>query len=327
MKSSISLFLFIICLFGFSCDKSKTTVVIPTTAKGDTLKLNSFVKKINQFEYTQLGIACKENNFEEVQDLVKKGANINIAKKDEIYIYDALYVAIENNHLSIVELLVNNKANINQTYTEDGLTPLSLACKLNLYEIAKSLIEKGADINGTILPDSDYIITPLFMGLENNNFKLTKLIVEGGADVNIKDETNKSAKDLGLKKGGKWSSLFNSIKTKNINSDTETKWQGIYYYHPYVNTDSLGNYYINIKANDSEFGFSGAKSFIKKLNVDQKFDTLFVYDKVSSSLLGKILKKNNQFWIISSYFKKRKKEDINLKMLPLNYAKSSDNIE
>ena len=72
----------------------------------DDNNINSFNIKIDNFEYTKLGIACITNNFKEVNELISFGANINFAKQDEYYIYDALYVTIESNSLEALTLLL-----------------------------------------------------------------------------------------------------------------------------------------------------------------------------------------------------------------------------
>lgn len=326
MKKTI---LFLLITFNIvSCKKTDSDTNRIASSTSDSIIINSFIKSIGNYDYTQLGIYCKENNLSGIQKLVNAGADITLAKRDSTYIYDALYVAIENNHLQVVEYLLDNNANVNQIYTEEGLMPLSLACKLNYFDISKKLIERGANINGVILADSDYVITPLFMALQNDNYKLAKLLLDQGADVEIRNEIDKTAKDMGLGKGGEWISLFKNYKTNNEELNTEKKWKGIYYYRPYDDNDSLGNYYINIEPRNSEFGFSGTKPFTIKLHIKYKNDTMFLFDKENSALVGKLLKKNKQFYLQSSRlidFKKAQKEPGSY--FPLQFAKSSDDVE
>ena len=130
-----------------SCKKNDT-VISNTTNSINTEKINQFTEKIDGDTYTKLGVACMKNNLSEIKNLISKGADINLAKTDDIYEYDALYVSIENKHLKVIEYLLSHGANPNKTYTEDGLTPLTFASKLNQYEISEILIKKGANING-----------------------------------------------------------------------------------------------------------------------------------------------------------------------------------
>ena len=80
------------------------------------IKTNSTFK-IETLIVTPLHIACKENNFETVQLLVAKGANVNAKSSNGISFYIH---------------------GINKT-------PLHFACATN-YKIAEFLIGKGADI-------------------------------------------------------------------------------------------------------------------------------------------------------------------------------------
>src|SRR5690606_24544704 len=97
-----------------------------------------------------------------------EGADINIAKSDDIYEVDALFVAIENNHYSIVKYLIDNGSNTNKLYNEDGLTPIVLASKLNLYDISELLIKNGVHINSAS--------KALEFAQQNKNDRLIKLL-------------------------------------------------------------------------------------------------------------------------------------------------------
>ncbi len=147
---------------------------IPSTSgqKIDSLQINQFLIQEQGDRYTLLGIACKNNDINKVKKLLKAGADIHLAKTDDIYEFDALYVAIENNHVALVECILTKDVDINRMYTEEGL--ITLACKLNRDQIAEKLIQKGANVDGIIPEYSEHTLTPPLMALENNNFSLTK---------------------------------------------------------------------------------------------------------------------------------------------------------
>ena len=140
-------------------------------------KINQFTEQSNGDTYTKLGIACKENKLSEVKDLLSKGADVNLAKTDDIYEYDALYVAIENNRVKIVEYLSTIKVDFNKIYTEEGLTPVALAVKLNEKEILDILIKKGANINAANVAETDYTYIPILIAVENNNLQIAKKLI------------------------------------------------------------------------------------------------------------------------------------------------------
>ena len=271
-----------------SCKKNDT-VISNTTNSINTEKINQFTEKIDGDTCTKLGVACMKNNLSEIKNLISKGADINLAKTDDIYEYDALYVSIENKHLKVIEYLLSHGANPNKTYTEDGLTPLTFASKLNQYEISEILIKKGANING--VQSGVTIYSPLQFAIENKNNKLIELLISHGAS------------------------------SKNSN----TNWQGVYYYNPYKSPDSIGNYYVDITPTLSDFGFSGANSFSFKIKTEEKNNSLYLYNNTDSKQIGKIFKKDNQFWIESNLIKE--KEGSSQNTFPLKYAQSADDLD
>jgi hypothetical protein len=286
--------------------------------------INSFIRTIDGFEYTRLGISCRSNNLQEVKDLIAKGANINIAKKDEIYEYDALSVAIENNHIQIVDFLIKNKADVNKIYNEEGLTPIGLSTKLNEMEVVEHLMKNGADVNGVQNISNNYKSVPLIYAIENDNYNLTKLLIENGADINLCNGETSPVKLL-QNKSSKWKELL-----KDSNKNIYKKWKGIYFYRPYSNdSDSIGNYYINIQPLESEFGFSGNRSFQLSINLQERKDTLLIFDSKTARQVGKIYKDKNQFWGISELIIDQKNKGSKNKTIayPLKYADSADEIE
>lgn len=196
-----------------------STSLLAACKKNDTISVNSnisnlkdindFSVKINGDKYTKLGIACKENRLSNLKELLKNGANINLAKSDDIYEFDALYVAIENNNIEIVKYLIQNNIDLNKIYTEEGITPVSLAVMLDEKEILYILIKKGLNINAASISDSDYKYTPLTIAVDNNNYQIAKLLIENGANINIHDNYGNSIKNTILKKGMEWEKLIN----------------------------------------------------------------------------------------------------------------------
>lgn len=170
--------------------------------------INSFNIKIDNFEYTKLGIACINNNFKEVNKLIDLGANISFAKQDEYYIYVALYVTIESNSLEVLTLLIKKNININQIYTEDGLTPIAFAVSLNNYRIVDILLQNKANPNGKLLSTSYHQIIPLIIAFENDNIEIARLLLKYNAITNIKNEFGQNIEELFKTKGSSWHELL-----------------------------------------------------------------------------------------------------------------------
>ena len=93
-----------------------------------------------------------------------------------------MHDAISKNNVEIAKLLIEHGADVNVTDILDN-TPLDDAISKNNTEIAKLLIEYGADIN----VKGDYGKTPLHDAISKNNVEIAKLLIEHGADVNVKD--------------------------------------------------------------------------------------------------------------------------------------------
>ncbi len=258
--------------------------------------INFFTKRSDGFEYTKLGLACKNNNLVNVKELISKGADINIAKKDDIYEYDALSVAIENNHYEIVNFLINQKADVNKVYNEDGLTAIGLATKLNEKEIVDLLLKNHANPNGSDALETDYKETPLLIAIQNNNIIIAKLLIDSGASINDNDKDGNTIKSLIYSKGGKWENLVSANAQKLL------KFNGEYF----AENDKLNDYGISLNfKNDSiiytEIGNMG-KTYNQYLLKISSTESNKIYLKYDKTLNGYTVNANkrNYFGVVTS---------------------------
>ena len=74
----------------------------------------------------------------------------------------------------------------------EGDTALMLSINSLCSDIAKFLVEKGADVNAV----NKNKHTPLFLAVFSDDFDLVKFLVEKGADVNAKNKEGKTAWEL-----------------------------------------------------------------------------------------------------------------------------------
>ncbi|WP_183577279.1 ankyrin repeat domain-containing protein [Mucilaginibacter sp. X5P1] len=114
--------------------------------------------------FTPLGLACYFGQHEIARYLVLKGANVNQPS--------------------------NNGFNV---------FPIHSAAAGNYTDIAKLLIENGANVNVRQQAGS----TPLHSAAQNGNLDLLILLLENGADVNVRMEGGKLPADLAREKGFK----------------------------------------------------------------------------------------------------------------------------
>ena len=99
----------------------------------------------DRFGQTPLHLACSLNkpvNF--IQLLIEAGADVN--SKDK-YKQPPLFLAVDSKKLDVVKLLLKNKAKVNEKCGRGQRTALHEACSDGSVEIAKMLIQAGADAN------------------------------------------------------------------------------------------------------------------------------------------------------------------------------------
>lgn len=126
--------------------------------------------------------AIKDENSEEVQNLLDKGAEVNAKDDDDI---TALMYAADCENDKIAELLISKGADINAK-DNDGMTAL-MECEHN--KIVELFINKGADINAK----NNDGWTALMFAVESGNKELADYLISNGADIQIKDNEDMTA--------------------------------------------------------------------------------------------------------------------------------------
>ena len=132
---------------------------------------------------TPLVIAAYTGNDKIVDVLLQFGAKIDqkgtfgIKNRGYICSATALWCASWMGHYNIVKLLVDNGANVNLP-TDNGSTPILVACHQGSFEIVRFLVESGADVNAT----NNYKETCLNSPSEKGYYKIVQYLLENGAD-------------------------------------------------------------------------------------------------------------------------------------------------
>lgn len=134
-----------------------TTVVSELLEESPEL-LNAF----SEHGFTPLGMATHFGNAEIVRYLLVNGADVNLPSQNGYNVY-----------------------------------PLHAAVGANFDEIAKMLVEGGAEVN--VLQSSR--TTPLHSAAQNGNIEMLILLLENGARIDIKNDFGKTAADLAAEKG------------------------------------------------------------------------------------------------------------------------------
>ena len=105
----------------------------------------------------------------------------------------ALHHAARFGFIEIAKTLLQNRANI-EAKDVHGRTPLHVAVVLNQTDMAKFLIENGAQINAQCMGASGR--NSLHLAVFRNDHEAVKYLVENGAQVDVRDNENKTPFDV-----------------------------------------------------------------------------------------------------------------------------------
>ena len=106
--------------------------------------------------------------------LVKTGIDVNNQDQDGV---SALHWACERGHYSIVKLLLDHGANVNSV-TKKGETPLHYTSPNT--QMIKLLLDSGVRVNATDIDG----MTALHWAAERGQFDLVKTLLQFGSDIN-----------------------------------------------------------------------------------------------------------------------------------------------
>ncbi|XP_048062317.1 kinase D-interacting substrate of 220 kDa B isoform X4 [Megalobrama amblycephala] len=130
---------------------------------------------------TPLMLASEQGSLEIVQELIRRGANVNL---DDVDCWSALIYAAKEGHVEVVKELLENSAYIEQR-DMGGWTALTWASYKNRVEVAKILLETGANPNTTGL---QYSVYPIIWAAGRGHAEIVKLLLEHEAKVNCSDK-------------------------------------------------------------------------------------------------------------------------------------------
>ena len=137
--------------------------IFAAAAKGQTDELRSLVEKdpalVNAHSpdgFTPLGLAAFFGHAETVEALLAAGAEVNLASRESM-----------------------------------KMPPLGSAMAVQRNDIARTLIEHGADVNGKAVND----LTALHTAAARGNLEAAKLLLDHGADVNATSTDGKTPLD------------------------------------------------------------------------------------------------------------------------------------
>lgn len=144
----------------------------------------------------QIVKAASEGRLSKVQALLKSNSSLanalgsytrEISGQTITFFAPVLHFAIRGGHLDVVKALLAAKADVNGK-NNFGTTALQAALVFKKSEIARYLIEHGANVNFVVEKGKSAGTTALSMATQNGDAGIVKLLIQKGAKVNTKDQ-------------------------------------------------------------------------------------------------------------------------------------------
>ncbi|XP_059376634.1 kinase D-interacting substrate of 220 kDa B-like isoform X5 [Carassius carassius] len=129
---------------------------------------------------TALMLASEQGSLQIVQELIRRGANVNL---DDIDCWTALISAAKEGHTEVVKELLENNANVEHR-DMGGWSALMWAAYKGRVEVAHLLLEKGAHPNIT----GQYSVYPIIWAAGRGHAEIVQLLLQHGAKVNCSDK-------------------------------------------------------------------------------------------------------------------------------------------
>ncbi|XP_044022906.1 kinase D-interacting substrate of 220 kDa B isoform X5 [Siniperca chuatsi] len=129
---------------------------------------------------TPLMVAAEQGNLEIAQELIRRGANVNL---DDVDCWTALISAAKEGHIEVVRELLENNANLEHR-DMGGWTALMWAAYKGRTDVAQLLLEKGANPNIT----GQYSVYPIIWAAGRGHAEIVHLLLQHGAKVNCSDK-------------------------------------------------------------------------------------------------------------------------------------------
>ncbi|XP_016424298.1 kinase D-interacting substrate of 220 kDa-like isoform X5 [Sinocyclocheilus rhinocerous] len=140
---------------------------------------------------TALMLASEQGSLEIVQELIRRGANVNL---DDIDCWTALISAAKEGHTEVVKELLENNANVEHR-DMGGWSALMWASYKGRVEVARLLLEKGANPNIT----GQYSVYPIIWAAGRGHAEIVQLLLQHGAKVNCSDKKGDTALHIAIR--------------------------------------------------------------------------------------------------------------------------------
>ena len=142
--------------------------------------LKSTIDAIDYQGNTKLTKACKDGNIEDVKIMLKLGADANGKDIDQ---WTPLHMAAIKGHFEIAKLLIQNGADIDAKSEYHKETPLHFAVLYGYSKIAELLLQNGADVDA----QDNRKNTPLHEAAIEGYPEIVEVLLKHGARKDLKN--------------------------------------------------------------------------------------------------------------------------------------------
>lgn len=138
-----------------------------------------------RYKYKSLLVWAKKfNNQEVIEALEKKGAQeLFMSENDMRKLTDEFYEAIRFDEIEKVRTMIEDGFNVNRK-NKLGASALGFCATFGRLEIAKLLVEKGANVN---LREGSFDAPPLFSAISQSYLNIASFLIEKGTDLDKQD--------------------------------------------------------------------------------------------------------------------------------------------
>jgi cytohesin len=131
--------------------------------------------------YTALMYAVQSRHREIVEDLLRAGANVNLASRDG---FTALTLTVFNQDLDLARLLISHGARVDQSHS------MAMAAASESSEMLRLLLDSGGSPNPPSPTRPGLPVTPLQAAVRAHRTENVRLLLAAGASVNVREAQN-----------------------------------------------------------------------------------------------------------------------------------------
>ncbi|XP_020299158.1 uncharacterized protein LOC109863324, partial [Pseudomyrmex gracilis] len=145
---------------------------------------NKFIQPVGVLEVTALQVAAWQGNIDLLNQLIKKGADVNGFDKIG---RTALYYAAHCGHVDVTKRLLECKAEIN-TQVVNIRDEQEIYTQVGIHSVSRDMHLKSISIGQKLPLPMCWGRTPLHQAVRKNHADVVRILVESGARVDIRDE-------------------------------------------------------------------------------------------------------------------------------------------